>query len=69
LDENEKGKQLNDLKRKYYLKYVKSKNAKIGNALEQLYNNNFDYSKLEDDVLKNYIDTVVDTRLKMLFDN
>ena len=69
LDENEKGKQLNDLKRKYYLKYVKSKNAKIGNALEQLYNNNFDYSKLEDDALKNYIDTVVDTRLKMLFDN
>jgi hypothetical protein len=57
------------LKWEYYLKYVKTKNAKIGNALEQLYNNNFDYSKLDDGVLKNYIDTVVDTRLKMLFDN
>ena len=69
LNESEKEKQLNDLKWEYYLKYVKTKNAKIGNALEQLYNNNFDYSKLDDGVLKNYIDTVVDTRLKMLFDN
>jgi hypothetical protein len=56
------------LKWNYYLGYVKTKNAKIGNALEQLYNNDFDYSKLEDRVLKDYIDKVVDTRLKMLFD-
>jgi hypothetical protein len=56
------------LKWNYYLGYVKTKNAKIGNTLEQLYNNDFDYSKLEDRVLKDYIDKVVDTRLKMLFD-
>ncbi len=64
-----KQKQLNDLRWKYYLKYVKTKNAKIGDALEQLYNNNFDYSKIESNVLKNYIDKVVETRLKMLFDS
>jgi hypothetical protein len=57
------------LRWKYYLKYVKTKNAKIGDALEQLYNNNFDYSKIESNVLKNYIDKVVETRLKMLFDS
>ena len=68
LSDEEKEKQINDLKWNYYLGYVKTKNAKIGNALEQLYNNDFDYSKLEDRVLKDYIDKVVDTRLKMLFD-
>jgi hypothetical protein len=37
--------------------------------LEQLYNNDFDYSKVDDAVLKDYFDKVVDLRLKKLFDN
>ena len=69
LTDDEKQKQLNELKREYYLKYLKTKNAKIGNALQQLYDNNFNYSKLESNVLKDYIDKVVDSRVKMLFDN
>ena len=69
LTDAEKEKKLNELKWEYYLKYLKTRNAKIGNALEQLYNNNFDYSKLDRAVLKNYLDKVADIRLKMLFDN
>lgn len=69
LSEDEKNKRMEDLRREYYLKYLKRKNGQIGNALEQLYNNNFDYSKLEDSVLEPYLDKVADLRLKMLFDN
>ena len=69
LSEDEREKQLNDLKREYYLKYLKNKNSKIGNALQQLYDNNFDYSKLDSSILKNYIDKVIDSRVRMLFDN
>ena len=69
LSDTEKERQIDDLRWEYYLKYLKAKNDKIGNALEQLYNNDFDYSKLEDSILKDYIDKVVDIRLKMLFDS
>ena len=69
LTDVEKEKQLNELKREYYLKYLKTRNPKIGNALEQLYNNNFDYSKLDRTVLKDYLDKVADIRLRMLFDS
>jgi hypothetical protein len=48
---------------------LKTRNAKIGNALEQLYNNNFDYSKLDRTILKSYLDKVADIRLRMLFDS
>ena len=68
LGAKEKDKQINELKWEYYLKYLKTKNAKLGNALEQLYNNNFDYSKLEPTVLKDYFDKAADIRLKMLAD-
>ena len=68
LTESEKEKKIKDLKWEYYLKYLKSKNKKIGNTLEQLYNNNFDYSKLDSDLLKNYLKKVVDIRVKSLFD-
>ena len=67
--EDEKTKQINDLRWEFYLKYLKRKNKKIGDALQQLHDNNFDYSKLDSDVLKNYIDKIVDIRLKMLFDS
>jgi hypothetical protein len=33
------------------LKYIKKKDPKIGEALQKLYENNFDYSKLESGVL------------------
>ena len=69
LSEDGKTKQINDLRWEFYLKYLKRKNKKIGDALQQLHDNNFDYSKLDSDVLKNYIDKIVDIRLKMLFDS
>ena len=47
-----KEKQINDLKREYYIKYLKRIDKKIGRAIEELYKNNFDYSKIEKDVLK-----------------
>ena len=68
LSEEEKIKQINDLRWTYYIRYLKTKNIKIWNALEQLYNNNFDYKKVEPGVLKDYFDRVADIRLKMLFD-
>jgi hypothetical protein len=51
---------------------LKTKNSKIWNALEQLYNNDFDYSKVANDnptVLKDYFDAVGNLRLRMLIDN
>lgn len=68
LSEDEKDKQINTLRWNFYLQYLKSKNTKIWNALEQLYNNNFDYSKIEPNILKGYLEKVADIRLKMLFD-
>lgn len=68
LSEYEKEKQIQNLKRELYIRYVKTKNAKIWNALEQLYNNDFDYSKIDRTILKNYLDTVADIRFKKLFD-
>ena len=68
LNETEKNKQIEDLRWKHYIKYLKTKNAKIWTALEQLYNNDFDYSKVDPNVLKDYFDIVADIRLKMLFD-
>ena len=65
----EKKERINDLKRDLYIKYLKTENSKIGNALEQLYKNNFDYSKLDPNVLKDYIDRVVDLRVRKLFDD
>ena len=68
LSENEKKKQTNNLKREFYLKYLKTKNSKIWNTLEELYNNDFDYSKVDKNTLKDYFDKVTDIRLKKLFD-
>ena len=68
LNESERNKQINDLKREYYIKYLKTKNKKIWNALEELYNNDFDYSKVNPHTLKDYFDKVADIRLSMLFD-
>ncbi len=68
LNEKEKDKKINEVKREFYLQYLKTKNSKIWNTLEQLYNNDFDYSKIEANVLKDYLDRVADIRLKMLFD-
>ena len=68
LSEKEKKKQIRDLRWEYYLKYLKSKNAKIGNALQQLYENNFDYEKIDRNILKDYIDSIADFRFRMLID-
>ena len=68
LSDKDKEKRIKELRREYYIKYLKTKNAKIWNALEQLYNNDFDYSKIDHNVLKDYFDKVADIRLKMLFD-
>ncbi len=68
LSEVEKASQIKALKREFYLQYLKTKNSKIWNALEQLYNNDFDYSKIDSNVLKDYFDKVADIRLKMLND-
>jgi len=68
LGESEKEKQIKELKREFYLKYLKVQNSKIWNALEQLYNNDFDYSKVDPTTLKDYFDKVADIRLKMLVD-
>lgn len=65
----EKKNEIDKLKWEFYLAYLKGKNLSIGNALEELYNNNFDYSKLGPHTLKKYIDKVVDIRLKKLFDD
>lgn len=67
--EFEKNKKTTDLKREYYIKYLKSQNRKIWDTLEQLYKNNFDYSKVEPNTLKGYIDKVASIRIKMLIDN
>ena len=69
LNGKEKKKQINNLKWEYYLKYLKSKNSKIWNCLQQLYDNNFDYSKIDRNILKEYISAMADIRFKMLFDN
>ena len=68
LSEKERNNQIDDLRWEFYLQYLKAKNSKIWNALEQLYNNDFDYSKVENSVLKDYFDKATDIRLKMLFD-
>lgn len=68
-DRIEAEKQINELRREYYIKYLKRIDKKIGKALEDLYNNDFDYSKLETDVLKWYLDKVTDLRLESLFKN
>jgi len=66
INEQDKIKKINDLKWKHYLSYLKLKNEKIFEALKALYNNNFDYSKLDHDLLKWYLDVVVDERLDKL---
>ncbi len=69
LSEKERKNQIRSIKWEYYLKYLKAKNTKIWATLEELYNNNFDYSKIDRWVLKDYLDTIANIRLKMLFDN
>ena len=66
LTEFEKKEKIKDLKRELYIKYLKTKNAKIGKALEELYYNNFDYSKVDKNVLKDYMDRVIDFRIRDL---
>lgn len=68
LSENKRNKLINDLKRKHYLKYLKTKNKTIWDTLEELYNNNFDYSKINPKLLESYLDKVADIRLNMLSD-
>ena len=67
LNDKEKNNRINDLKREYYLDYLKKKNSSIGNTLQELYNNNFDYSKLNTHVLNEYLDNITEMRLKSLF--
>lgn len=64
----EKKEKIKDLKRELYIKYLKTKNSNIGNAIEQLYNNNFDYSKIDQNTLKDYMDTVINFRIRDLVD-
>ncbi len=67
LTEIEKKEKIKDLKRELYIKYLKTKNSKIGNAIEELYNNNFDYSKVNQNTLKDYMDKVIDFRIRDLY--
>ena len=77
LDDLEKMEQVNKLRWKYYIEYLKTKNIKIGNALEKLYENNFDYSKLDHtqnpkadpQILKDYLEKIADIRVRMLYDS
>ena len=69
LGDEEKEIRVNELRWEYYLKYLKTKNRKIGEIMDQLYNNNFDYSKLEPTVLEDYLDKITNIRLRMLFDS
>ena len=69
LSESEKERLINNLRWEYYIKYLKKIDSKIGSTIEQLYNNKFDYSKLDESVLKNYLDKVANLRLKALFEN
>lgn len=66
LSVDEKIKQINNLKREYYIKYLKNIEPKIGNTIEELFNNEFDYSKLDISTLSTYLDKVTDIRLKNL---
>ena len=67
LEDDERDKQINILRRKYYLQYLKSENKTIGETLQQLYDNDFDYSKIDTPALESYLDKVTDIRLRMLF--
>ena len=69
LNNSEEEKQINDLKWEYYISYLKGIDTKIGNTIEQLYNNNFDYSKLDEKTLNDYLDKISDIRLKALSEN
>lgn len=69
LSEFEKNEKIRDLRREYYIQYLKKQNEKIWRTLEELYNKNFDYSKIDPLILKDYLSKVADIRLKMLFDN
>jgi len=80
LFEQEKETQINELERKineweeginklrwdYYIMYLKKKNISIGNTLEELRSNNFDYSKISDDNLEKLLLKIVDLRLEKL---
>ena len=68
LSDSDKEKKIKNLKRKYYLIYLKSQNASIWKALEKLYNNNFDYSKLDTPTLEWYIDKMVEIRMNKILD-
>jgi hypothetical protein len=59
-------KEIRDLKWEYYIKYLYSKNEKIANVLEQLYNNNFDYSKLDSNTLQRYLDFITKKNIDKL---
>ena len=61
--------QIENLRWDYYLKYLKSKNSKFGNILQQLYDNNFDYSKINQSDLEDYLNKIADIRLKMFFES
>ena len=67
LTEFEKKEKIKDLKRDLYIKYLKTKNSNIGNAIEQLYKNNFDYSEVDQNTLKEYMDTVINFRIRDLY--
>lgn len=69
LSDEDKEEQIKKLKWKYYLIYLKKQNKSIGSALEQLYKNNFDYSKIDISTLEKYIDKMVDIRMDMILEN
>ena len=67
LEDDQKDIQINKLKWEYYLQYLKSENKALGETLQQLYDNDFDYSKIGAPTLESYLDKITDIRLKMLF--
>ena len=59
----EKYHKITSLRWEYYINYLKKENEAVWNMLEQLYNNNFDYRKLDQNTLQTYLNNVVEERL------
>ena len=69
LSAEEKEKKVNELKWQFYINYLKTKNQSIWNIIEELYNNDFDYTKIDRSTIISYLNTVADIRLRELLSN
>jgi len=65
----EKENQMAVLRRIYYIADIKSKNLTLWNTLEKLYENDFDYSELEDAELQAYLNEITKINLDSMIKN